>query len=229
MKIYIDNIVLHFNEAPDQEIPKELSTGDIFQKLNDDSCECYVVNKLQKNSFFDELVSLLNNRPERTVHLYIPNADFNPYDEITERYSPEPAAGGFVRKGEEFLMIKRLGKWDLPKGKIEKGEDSEEAALREVKEECGVIAESKGFLCDTHHMYIRKGKVYIKRTSWYLMENLDDSGMKGQEEEGITEVNWYNRKMLETNLIHSYGNIEDVFLNFLREKEKTKVDTEGTH
>ena len=48
------------------------------------------------------------------------------------------------------------------------------------------------------------------------MENIDDSNMSGQEEEGITEVNWFTRKMLETNLIHSYGNIEDVFLNYLR-------------
>ena len=91
--------------------------------------------------------------------------------------------------------------------------------MREVHEECGVKAESQGFLCDTHHMYSRRGKTYIKKTSWYLMENVDDSAISGQAEEGITEVGWFNRKMLETNLIHSYGNIEDVFMKYLQLKK----------
>ena len=38
----------------------------------------------------------------------------------------------------EFLIIKRNGVWDLPKGKLEKGEDFETAALREVEEETGL-------------------------------------------------------------------------------------------
>ena len=33
--------------------------------------------------------------------------------------------------------MKRLGKWDLPKGKLDKGETIEECALREIEEETG--------------------------------------------------------------------------------------------
>ena len=46
------------------------------------------------------------------------------------------AAGGLVinEKGEA-LMIFRRGKWDLPKGKLDKGESLEDCAIREVREE----------------------------------------------------------------------------------------------
>lgn len=49
------------------------------------------------------------------------------------------AAGGLVKNTEDqWLLIFRLGKWDLPKGKLENGETPEAAALREVEEECGI-------------------------------------------------------------------------------------------
>ncbi len=39
---------------------------------------------------------------------------------------------------DEILMIFRRGKWDLPKGKLDKGESLEACALREVEEETGL-------------------------------------------------------------------------------------------
>src|SRR5262245_43144571 len=49
------------------------------------------------------------------------------------------AAGGIVQNDKkELLFIHRLGKWDLPKGKIEKKESPETCAVREVEEETGV-------------------------------------------------------------------------------------------
>ena len=48
-------------------------------------------------------------------------------------YKSINAAGGLVENGNgEYLMIKRKGYWDLPKGKIEKGENDEDGALREA-------------------------------------------------------------------------------------------------
>ena len=53
------------------------------------------------------------------------------------------AAGGLVENSEgAFLFIFRNGKWDLPKGKMEKGEKKKETALREVEEECGISGHS---------------------------------------------------------------------------------------
>ena len=217
MKIYIDNVLIRFQNEVHKEGKTDISQDDLFTRLPELNERSYLLNNFNKEIFLDRITDILLKRPENPVQIIIESdLSFSPYQEISKKYDAEPAAGGLVIKNDEFLMIRRLGKWDLPKGKIEKGENSEEAALREVKEECGIIAKSLGFLCDTHHMYMRKGKTYIKKTSWYLMENIDDSNMSGQEEEGITEVNWFTRKMLETNLIHSYGNIEDVFLNYLR-------------
>ena len=49
------------------------------------------------------------------------------------------AAGGIVQNDQkQMLFIYRLNKWDLPKGKVEKGENFEQAAIREVEEETGV-------------------------------------------------------------------------------------------
>ena len=53
------------------------------------------------------------------------------------------AGGGLVRNSQgELLVIFRRGKWDLPKGKAEKGETLEQTAVREVEEECGLLMSS---------------------------------------------------------------------------------------
>lgn len=226
MKIYIDNVQIRFVEHDFHVDAREYSFRDFFTKYPDIEGQYFNLRNFRKDQFINKLPYLLTKRPDHPMQINIQKQrGLNVYDEITKTISAEPAAGGFVKKGDKFLMIKRLGKWDLPKGKIEDGEDRESAALREVKEECGVDANSLGFLCETHHMYMRKGHLYIKKTSWFLMECVDDNNMHGQEEEGITEVNWFDRKMVETNLIHSYGNIEDVFLNYLR-LEESRVDRE---
>ena len=49
------------------------------------------------------------------------------------------AAGGLVKNSnDEILYIRRLGYLDLPKGKVEADETTEQAAIREVSEECGI-------------------------------------------------------------------------------------------
>lgn len=55
---------------------------------------------------------------------------------------PRPTAGVVCLRGREVLLIKRgnpprQGQWSLPGGRIEWGETSEAAALRELKEETG--------------------------------------------------------------------------------------------
>ena len=67
------------------------------------------------------------------------------------------AAGGLVtNKKGEFLLIRRSGLWDLPKGHQEAGEALEDTALREVEEETGVRGLSLGrYICTTDHCYFR--------------------------------------------------------------------------
>jgi 8-oxo-dGTP pyrophosphatase MutT (NUDIX family) len=121
------------------------------------------------------------------------------------------AAGGLVRKNQDFLLIHRLGNWDLPKGKLEKGEKMKEAAVREVEEECGIRVERKEKICNTWHSYNLDGRKILKKTAWYLMECLDDRKMKPQEEEGIDEICWASPDEARKKLKSSYRSIQAVF------------------
>jgi hypothetical protein len=81
------------------------------------------------------------------------------------------AAGGLVKNGKgEYLFIHRLGKWDLPKGKIEENEKMSEGAVREVEEECGIRVDYLGKkITTTYHTYYMGGKFVLKETEWYDM------------------------------------------------------------
>ncbi|WP_026899205.1 NUDIX hydrolase [Daejeonella oryzae] len=102
------------------------------------------------------------------------------------------AAGGVVRSDEnKFLFIYRKGVWDLPKGKIEKGEKTKIAAIREVEEECGIIISSAGDkICKTYHVYEMSGQIVFKKTSWYWMKADNLQPLIPQLEEDITDVQW---------------------------------------
>jgi len=102
------------------------------------------------------------------------------------------AAGGFVKNEKrEYLFIFRNKKWDLPKGKMDKGEEWEETAIREVKEECGIkklkITEPIG---KSYHIYELKGRDALKQTYWFAMRCGDDKTPVPQREEGIEKAVW---------------------------------------
>ncbi|MEO8733260.1 MAG: NUDIX domain-containing protein, partial [Flavobacteriales bacterium] len=102
------------------------------------------------------------------------------------------AAGGAVTDvNGRLLAIHRLGRWDLPKGKVERGESIEAAAVREVQEECGISRiELTKFLCSSWHTYERKGLQHLKRTDWFLMRADGNEALKPQIEEEIDTVEW---------------------------------------
>lgn len=102
------------------------------------------------------------------------------------------AGGGVVaNEKEEILTMYRRGSWDLPKGKIDKGETKEAAAIREVQEETGLkVVELGVFLLETNHTYKnRKGKRVIKRTYWYKMTT-KETVLKPEIEEDIELCEW---------------------------------------
>lgn len=122
------------------------------------------------------------------------------------------AAGGVVMRDDGcFLMMHRNGKWDLPKGHREKGEEIQQCAVREVEEECGVseLTVVKP-ITTTEHIYSLKGEWILKRTYWYQMESANINNMTPQTEEGIDELRWVSKQGVELLLSNSYSTIRDV-------------------
>lgn len=122
------------------------------------------------------------------------------------------AAGGLVASAKgNHLFIYRNKKWDLPKGKVEKGEKMKEAALREVEEECGVkIYTNDEKLCKTYHVYTLGTKVVLKKTNWYSMTVKGEPKLIPQKEEGITKAGWLSKNELAPILANTYPSIMDV-------------------
>ncbi|WP_319592066.1 NUDIX domain-containing protein [uncultured Draconibacterium sp.] len=126
------------------------------------------------------------------------------------------AAGGVVKRDGKLLFIFRNGKWDLPKGKIDKGESNETAALREVEEECGItnhfIVKT---LPSTYHIYkspYKKtfGQWVFKETFWFEMDYSGTETPVPQLEEGITNVRWFQPSELDVVLKNTYENLKSL-------------------
>ena len=124
------------------------------------------------------------------------------------------AAGGVVDKGDDLLLIHRLGKWDLPKGKLEKNESAKKGAKREVEEETGVIVELGPKICSTWHTYTRNKKYVLKKTNWYRMKCIDDTYMSPQIEEDIQDVQWMDIRQVRSALYNSYRTIRYVIQEY---------------
>jgi 8-oxo-dGTP pyrophosphatase MutT (NUDIX family) len=136
---------------------------------------------------------------------------------LKDQFRIAKAAGGLVVKDGMILMIYRLGKWDLPKGKLKKDEDPEQGALREVEEETNVQLALGEKLPSTWHSYAYNGNKILKKTNWYIMQCLDDSLMKPQAEEYIEEVRWMQPQEALKALDESYASIALVVRHYLSE------------
>lgn len=124
------------------------------------------------------------------------------------------AAGGLViNKKNEILFIFRRGKWDLPKGKLDEGEDIEQCAIREVEEETGLRNIILGSLIKkTYHEYFDtwlKEEV-VKETWWYSMKIENEQTLIPQKEEDIEKIEWVNSIDLNNYLANTYSSIIEV-------------------
>lgn len=123
------------------------------------------------------------------------------------------AAGGCVfNPNGELLVIYRRDSWDLPKGKIDRGETPEQASVREVEEETGIGEIDLGeFLGHTYHTYRDpKERRVLKRTYWYRMQT-PQSKLTPQTEEDIEIAEWVPPKQfLSRPQLNIYGSIKEV-------------------
>lgn len=183
-------------------------------------------SSIEKSTIVDNLLSLKNPSIEsvkvivdwllketiKTV-VWIESQDSESlWKSFLELFEIIEAAGGKVKnKDGEVLFIHRLGKWDLPKGKIEVDEDKRNAALREVEEECGIsklriISE----LETTYHIYKIGERLILKPTYWFEMFCDDDSELIPQKEEAIEKAVWVNENNLSEQLGNTYASLKEI-------------------
>jgi ADP-ribose pyrophosphatase YjhB (NUDIX family) len=162
--------------------------------------------------FLTELLSVKNRINGVVVCVDDVDAAFT---EFKASFKVIAAAGGVVKNKEsKTLFIYRLNKWDLPKGKVEKGEQIDEAAIREVEEECAVSElEIIRPLKDTFHIYTMGDELVLKQTYWFEMKTEFNGKLIPQTEEDIEEVRWMSDDDINTEVLaNTYASIAD-FLN----------------
>jgi 8-oxo-dGTP pyrophosphatase MutT (NUDIX family) len=108
------------------------------------------------------------------------------------------SAGGVVYRrtdgGVEVVLASRRTRrgdlaWGLAKGGIEEGETHEQAAVREVREETGLVAEIEADLGDTKYMYVWED-VRIRKTVHFFLMRFEGGDIDDRDDE-MEEIRWF--------------------------------------
>ncbi len=182
----------------------------------------FLTNQIQKETDFQIfllesvdisqiIIKMFQNKLQK-VFLYHPD-EKEMMRVLKSKLPVQKAGGGMVfNQKRQVLFIFRNGKWDLPKGGIEKGETIEQTAIREVEEETGINnLKILNKLQKTYHIFKRNGVYKLKITQWFLMETSFEGDGFGQIEEGIEKVAWLNPDEIVSALGNSYENIKLLF------------------
>ncbi len=221
MIIFINDIPVEFLEAGDH--PEQGSVNSILDASIEPVTQAKLLNHIWVQNVgeadIDLILAFLDSKvPTGVRSLFISARDYAGMKEyFRKKFKVVKAAGGLVRKKDKFLMIYRMKKWDLPKGKREKGEKNKQTAVREVEEECNVTVKLGKKICTTWHTYTMNNRAIIKKTRWYVMDVIDDSRMRPAVAEDIEETRWMNRKEVYHALEHSYKSISYVFGQYYEE------------
>ncbi len=179
-----------------------------------------------KNITVDELIYKL--KTENIKGFFLSCLDLEQdWKHFCSQFKVIPAAGGLVvNSNKDVLFIYRGNKWDLPKGRIEKGERIEDTAIREVEEECGIHnLNLDTFLLKTYHIFFQDGESRLKETYWYLMSSDYKGRLIPQEEEGITKVMFKNKEEIQDAFLNTYANIKIVYTAYINLHKPKKYDS----
>lgn len=103
----------------------------------------------------------------------------------------ERSAGAVVFRdgsgGREYLLLLNAGRWDFPKGGVEKGESELQTVMREVKEETGLksLEIVSGFRQVIEYFYRRESKNVHKQVVYLLARTSDDKVKISFEHQGF--------------------------------------------
>ncbi len=177
-----------------------------------------VVQKFQNVDYdvVSQLVTRIETDSEPGSFFIFNDANDVNWTSFRKCFNEIPAAGGLVKdQNGRCLFIKRLGVWDLPKGKIEPDESPEAAAVREVEEECGIKRLNVIRQLDsTFHIYrspflSSPNNLVLKETKWFLMEYSGTDLPVPEVEEDIEEVAWFNMDELDAIYQNTYTSLID--------------------
>ncbi|MGQ7870899.1 NUDIX hydrolase [Sunxiuqinia sp. sy24] len=178
--------------------------------------------EIERFADFRELLLSLERSKHVVKLLIVSKQRLDLMEMLGENMALIPAAGGLVTKAErDYLFIRRLDKWDLPKGKIEEGESPAVAAIREVEEECGISGMTiDKKLSSTFHLYRSpylptENNWVLKETHWFKMDYTGSERLVPQVEEQIQEVRWVSKTDLPAICRDTYGNLKDLLASYL--------------
>lgn len=161
---------------------------------------------------FEELVNEFINDSQNHGMVLICSDVSRMLNRLKKHFYYIEAAGGFIENNQRYLFIHRHGRWDLPKGKLEKKETTELAAIRECEEECGIknLKIIKP-LSSTFHIYKYKDGYALKQSYWYYMTSNYNETLKPQIEESIDKVEWFYLNDIQSKILtDTYFTIADV-------------------
>jgi 8-oxo-dGTP pyrophosphatase MutT (NUDIX family) len=199
LKIYFNDKPLFLADAIDQEIEPYVHHDDAV--------------------FIDEfstpgINSMLHEMRLEKIHAGI---YYHPHLEelkkaVWKKFVVVKAAGALVlNEKKQILFIFRRGKWDLPKGKLDKGETLEQCAVRETEEETGMKnLKLERPLLTTYHTYDENGRHILKETYWYLLYGRSSEALVPQTNEDIEIAKWVSIPNLQEVLKNTYPSIRDV-------------------
>lgn len=219
MKIFINDIPVYI--LSEKRINMKRVYGLVVREFETIVPEVLVDDVLIMNASFeqiDALLKLMTDKKFKKVHsIFISSREKRKLiDYIKSKFKVIEAAGGIVDKEGKLLMIYRRKVWDLPKGKLDKGETIEECAVREVEEETGVKVKIDQEIDAVWHTYIQRKKYILKKTHWYAMHCLNDSKMAPQKGEGIKKVEWMSMEEVRKALHDSYRSIRYVMQEYTK-------------
>lgn len=197
-KIYFYDRVIFLTNKADKRFAGE---SDLFYYYTTPAELKFLIDKFDKNTKHKAMIIFHTNLEEL-------------YSVFTSFFTVVNAAGGYVKnKIGDVLIINRLGKWDLPKGKVEEGEPIEQAALREVNEECGIsnMVLVKP-MARTYHTYHQNSSLHLKVTHWYEMYYDGNEVLTPQREEKIEKAIWIKPTEIYKLMDNTYLSLKDVFL-----------------
>ena len=164
----------------------------------------------------DELINDVELNKIPSDYFILNKENDQEWNRFRKRFVEIPAAGGLVQNSHgKLLFIRRFGFWDLPKGKIEKMETPEQAAVREVGEECGIFGLNIIRQLDsTYHIYRSPyhdfpKNLVLKETKWFLMHYSGNEIPVPEVEEDIEAIRWFALDELDEVYAETYSSLTD--------------------